>query len=236
MADELPERLRYAAADCRAILAKLSTVSDVSAVVLRGDGAEGSEPRDRLRTRSSDPSKPKRSRAITHRDVEVGEGPMVTVPSKLFSLHAHYRARMTRAVEHAQQAVKDRSVGDVDRWTFELRRLAVEAERDYLLAAGHPRFSRNHEHENAQISELLTQLVGVRAHEAATWLGLDSDKWVRQQRRLNGRDPETGDISPGTNPKAERIMELRRERKTEREIAVIVGVSQTRVHQVLAGV
>lgn len=217
---------------CRRILTRLQLLHEGPTARIRPDG-QAAHPTGsaRLRTRHSawreehvsgrgDPLPVKGERFTTS---TIPEGVRVDgghegVPSKTFSLWAHYSYRMERARQACDAST--------------LLRLVACATRDYEVATGkRPAYHENHE---AAVTELLRDCIGVAALEAAWFLGAPI-KWVRQQRILNRRDPETGEPLPSRGERMERILALASEGLTHQQIGEAVGLSRPRIQQILAG-
>ncbi len=217
---------------CRRILIRLQLLHDAPTAQIRTEG-QAAHPTlpSRLRTRQAHwredgaggkgdalPVKGERSFAsVIPAGVRV-DGGHEAVPSKQFSLWAHYSYRIDRA----------RAAGDASA----LLRLAACATRDYEVHMGQrPAFHENHE---AAVTELLRDCVGVSAVEASWYLGAPL-KWVKAQRVLHRRDPETGEAIEYRNERHERIFELHAEGLNHGEIGKAVGYTRQRIQQILAG-
>ncbi len=205
---------------CKQILAKLAMLADAEVNQQTPTQVEGPTGSIGLRTRQRHGlpihSHPSGSSSIP-RGVDMRPGERA--PSKELSLHAHYLWLMRRAIiaeDHGRLLV-----------------LAAYACRDYAVrveGAG----AERHEYHAAAVRELVKQWEGEPALEAAVWLG-QSVLWVRRQRIAAGVEPELGgeaDVAAGLRGQ---VCALKRNGATTRAIAAEVGVSQTRVCQLLAG-
>lgn len=135
-------------------------------------------------------------------------------PSKQFSLWAHYSHRM-------DLAARARDVG-------KLLLLAACATRDYEQHTGKRRISQHTDHADA-VSELLRDYTGCPSLEAALYLST-SERWVRRQRVLNGRDPDYGHERENDQTTAT-ILRMSANGASERVIASETGLSKSAVHR-----
>lgn len=105
-----------------------------------------------------------------------------------------------------------------------------KALRDYWLhTAQYKRPIADTDAEN--VARMLSEYNGVPAAEVAVW-EMCSARWVRDSRRNNGVDPETGeDVIDGRKLK---VREMAAAGLPQRTIAERVGVSRARVRQLLA--
>lgn len=135
-------------------------------------------------------------------------------PNKQFSLWAHYSHRM-------QVAAKSEDAGL-------LIKLAACATRDYEIHTGKRKPSQHSDHDDA-VSELLRDYQGVSSLEAA-WMLNQSEKWVRRQRVLNGRDADYGNELRADETTL-RVLRLSAAGASERTIAAELGLSKSAVHR-----
>lgn len=227
---------------CRRILVRLSLLHDAPTATIRTEG-QAAHPTlpTRLRTHDGpwheegasgrgDPLPVKGERSFTG-SIPAGvrvDGGHEAVPSKQFSLWAHYSYRIDRA--RAQVDPSDPE--STSRAASTLLRLAACATRDYEVYIGRrPAYHENHE---AAVTELLRDCVGVPAVEASWYLGAPL-KWIKQQRVLHRRDPETGDVLFRRDDRTQRIFALNEEGMKHGEIAEAVGLTRQRVQQILSG-
>lgn len=224
--------LELAEVQCKRILTRLQLLHDAPTAHLRmeghlvhGSGAAG------LRTRQGpwreehvggqgDPLAVKGERYLASQ-IPVGvreDGGHNNAPDPTFSLWGYYSYHIERA----------RAQKDIPR----LLQLAFCATRDYQFETR----QRPHYHENpeAAATELLRDCEGMGAVEAAQWLRAPV-KWVQQQRRLNGRDPDTGLARRARNERERQTLALREEGLTPQQIADRLGVTRQRIQQILAG-
>lgn len=141
-------------------------------------------------------------------------------PSKQFSLWAHYSHRM-------DLAARARDIG-------KLLLLAACATRDYEQYTGKRRkpnyadMSSEKAHY-AQVNELLSEYNGCPSLEAALYLST-SERWVRRQRVLNGRDPDYGHERENDQTTAT-ILRMSASGASIRVIADEIGLSKSVVHR-----
>lgn len=135
-------------------------------------------------------------------------------PSKQFSLWAHYSHRMQKAAQSEDAGM--------------LIKLAACATRDYEIHTGKRRPSQHSDHE-AAVDELLRDYQGVSSLEAA-WMLNQSEKWVRRQRVLNGRDADQG-LELRADETTLRVLRLSAAGASERMIAAELGLSKSAVHR-----
>jgi DNA-binding CsgD family transcriptional regulator len=216
--------MKLAALACKHILLKLQLLSEQSATPMRtegqlvyGSGTTG------LRTRE------KQGKGTVSTRVAGTQSPGTVAASSdaaSYSLYAHYLPLMRQAIASE----------DLER-TELLHRQAWE---DYLAHKGNA--VQRFDTEESAVKYLLGELVGVDADRAAIRMKASEQtlsgakKWVREQRRRNQRDPETGRQKAARTVQERRVYELRDSGKTQCEIAEILGISQPRVSKVLAGI
>lgn len=135
-------------------------------------------------------------------------------PSKQFSLWAHYSHRMQKAAQSEDAGL--------------LIKLAACATRDYEIHTGKRRPSQHSDHE-AAVDELLRDYQGVSSLEAA-WMLNQSEKWVRRQRVLNGRDADYGSARDSDVTTA-KILRMAAAGGSLRTIAAETGLSKDGVRR-----
>lgn len=109
-----------------------------------------------------------------------------------------------------------------------LIKLAACATRDYEIHTGKRRPSQHSDHD-AAVDELLRDYQGVSSIEAA-WMLNQSEKWVRRQRVLNGRDADCG-LELRVDETTLRVLRLSAAGASERMIAAELGLSKSAVHR-----
>lgn len=137
-----------------------------------------------------------------------------TVPSKQFSLWAHYSHRMNEAARSEDVIL--------------LTKLAACALRDYESQVGR-RQSRQHVGHELTVDDLLRNYQGVNSIEAA-WMLETSEKWVRRQRILNGRDADYGNTQ-NHDAITTKILRMSASGSSVRVIAMEVGLSKSSVQR-----
>lgn len=207
---------------CNRILGKLAILSEVSAVAVHIPRyTRKAEPRLSRNTTVHMPpaseSRPGESQVPTgvdmNRTVRKTED---RAPSKRQSLYYHYRWRMERAAQ-ARDA-------------HALLTLAAMAQRDYLGHMGAWRREGYEYHKDA-VKALLADWVGCPSAEVAIWLAVP-EKWVRKERLINGRDPQTGeDRIP--DERTDKIVAMMKEGLTQQGIADRLRLHKTTVHRIL---
>jgi DNA-directed RNA polymerase specialized sigma subunit len=141
------------------------------------------------------------------------------------SLYHYYLPRMKRAI-------KDENVAVVSR-------LVADAQEDYAEQVGKP-VERHFEDDKSAVAYLLQTFIGVPAEQAALSIRTrtqsvhSAKSWVRNQRRLAGRHPETGEKRE-VDERTQRIYEMTDDGVKQRDIAVRLNISRPRVSQILAG-
>lgn len=196
MTEEPSLELKSALYLCKSILTKMQQISDAPRWMPRVDAKA-------------------RRRAARFENQPVPSSDTVGgVPSKMFSLWAHYNVRMNRAAQ--------------ERDTAKLTLLAACAMRDYDLAGMRRQRERPRSHNQA-VDELIGEYVGCLPLEAALYLGT-SEKWVRRQRVLSGRDPDYGHERE-TDPITATILRMSANGASERAIASETGLSKSAVHR-----
>lgn len=129
----------------------------------------------------------------------------------------HFRERMTKALAEGNLGL--------------LYLLAAEATRAYLENKGRYRPPQYENHRHA-VKELIEQWEGTDAAIVAAWLCV-SEKWVRKERSLAGKDPQTGLPAEKGDARRERVFAMLREGKKQIEIAAELGIGRATVNRIV---
>lgn len=209
------------------ILARLSSLSNGTTTVAPDGSGHTVRPRADMSTAkgralaASPGAKPDRHAESrlppgTRANADLGEEAPERPPSRDVDLHGHYLYRFKEAK------------GDF--WQTE--KLCAMAERDYQREV---RGSRNvNEHGLRKDQRILDEYAGLPPWEVATWEGCHPLSVVRLRREA-GLNPEDG-LEVELDERTQRILDLKRQKMTQREIARIVGVGVATVNRTLAGV
>lgn len=149
----------------------------------------------------------------------------------------NHAAELDRSLFHFYLPRMKQAIDDAD--LPQIYKLVQEAHEDYLEHVGQPseaHFSSDH----AAGDYLLGKCEGMSAERAAIKIHTRTQslrsarRWVEEQRRRNGRHPETGAVVRVAE-RTRRIWELADEGVSQKEIAVRLEISQPTVSRALTG-
>lgn len=141
---------------------------------------------------------------------ETVDGP----PSRNDDLHGHYLWRFNEAKGY---------------WA--VLNLCAQAEIEYQREVKGN--TRQFDMGTARESRIVENYAGKPYWEVATWEDMHPEA-VKRLRREAGLDPEYG-VEAETDPRTLRVLELKKLGMSQRAIAMEIGVSQTRVSQLISG-